>query len=61
MGFTIQNNNLISVSCFSEFSSPSSLTVPTLSAVSNGAFAITGNDGVSISGRIVRQARSLER
>jgi IPT/TIG domain-containing protein len=53
MGFTIQNNNLISVSCFSEFSSPSSLTLPTLSAVSNGAFAVTGNDGLSITGRIV--------
>jgi hypothetical protein len=54
MGFTIQNNNLISVSCFGGFDSQSSsLTLSAPSPVSNGAFALSGNDGVKITGRIV--------
>ena len=54
MAFTIQNNNLISVSCFGGFDSPSSsLTLSALSPVSSGAFTLAGNDGVKVTGRIV--------
>jgi hypothetical protein len=61
MGFTIQNDTLVSVSCFSEFSSPSSLTLPVLAAVTNGEFATVGIDGVTISGRIVSTGEVIGR
>ena len=53
MAFTIQNNMLISASCYSGLGDKFSLTLSSPSPVSNGEFSFYWDDGIGMSGRMV--------
>lgn len=56
--FTIHNNVLASVTCYT-FPGQRIVTFSTPPSVSNGEFSFSGNDGVAVSGRIVSPSTAV--
>jgi hypothetical protein len=57
--FTIQNDRLVSTTCLGASGEVIPLALPTPPPIIDGAFSISGNDGVGISGRMVSASAAV--